>query len=175
MSHQSYRAASFKYPVCVQGTSYRSASGVPGVTYKEQRESICYIPLSVAASINQIENAEVFNANFPGAVMGNLPRYSFRVGSADIVHMLTGEHLGFGGCAALVAECENSRMERYLAGTTSPLYDFLEELRYNPNSAIGPTFKRAAQSFTASVAAAAASDVLCDPPASGGEHQTPNK
>lgn len=37
----------------------------------------------------------------------------------------------------IVHPSENEHMERYLAGTDDPMYDFVHELRYHPDSLLG--------------------------------------
>ena len=45
----------------------------------------------------------------------------------------------------IVHPSEKEHMERYLAGTDDPMYDFVHELRYNPDSLFGKE-KEAAES-----------------------------
>lgn len=47
----------------------------------------------------------------------------------------------------LVHPSEREHMERYLAGTDNPLYDLVNELRYNPNLAFGSEVRAAKQDF----------------------------
>jgi hypothetical protein len=147
-------SSSYGNHVAIQGILFRPPQGNPELTFKALvGTGAVFVPLSAAAAIVRYDVAEEFATNFGPAAMGNLPRYAFRVTDSSIIHMLTGYETGPIGCQVLIAEAENERMARYLAGTDNPLYDFLEELRYNPNSAIGPVFKSAAERFTAATAA----------------------
>lgn len=53
----------------------------------------------------------------------------------------------YGRSRYIVHPCEKEHMERYLAGTDDPMYDFVHELRYNPDSAFGRERQEAESHF----------------------------
>jgi hypothetical protein len=51
-------------------------------------------------------------------------------------------------CSYYLHPCEHEHMERFLAGTDDPLYDFVHELRYNPRAMpVSPELEMAREDF----------------------------
>ncbi len=51
-------------------------------------------------------------------------------------------------CSYYLHPCEKEHMERYLAGTDDPMYDFVHELRYNPRAMfLSPDLQSAREDF----------------------------
>lgn len=151
-------SAAYSSHVAIDCVSYLDRSGK--ALYERRALPGWTVPLSVAAMIFTCETKELLaSSGFMGddMVIKCWPRYVLRIADTVLVSMLTD---GTDSTVhVLVSEKENARMERYLAGTDSPLYDFLEELRFNPNTALGAMVKEAAAHFTEAAAGASESDL----------------
>jgi|KBSSwiStaDraftv2_1062776.scaffolds.fasta_scaffold47343_2 hypothetical protein len=111
-----------------------------------------HVPLTDRCVINVYNTAEEIKtdggmSDETADTIPTWPRYGIDIVDVGVQNRLAFSTVGLKWCSVLVATHEHPRMERLLNGKSNPLYDFLEELRWNPNTALAPAIKEAAERF----------------------------
>lgn len=105
-----------------------------------RREGHVYIPIRNILKIHRYEDSKQFAKGREAVVKEMFETESIY----PLYRIIVSER---GKEFYLVHPSEREHMERYLAGTDNPLYDLVNELRYNPNLAFGSEVRAAEQNF----------------------------